>query len=358
MLFVLLSHFGQSYFGHNGSDALLKIFLLIGMVATPSFIVISGSMLGYFYETRKENFGLIRYKMIERGLFMMTIGHLLIAYARLADSENYWSAFSSVFVTDTIGFCIVLGPALYGLSAFRKPSVRLISGIVLFAVSWVGILCWSLEGAMGIGLKFAIIGAIENARELHPLNYSFPLLPWFAVYVASTCIGEKIGQLRDPLVETYDKICHFLLRLGVSSLAGAALLFSGVKIVKTLFPGKVDWLSPLGSPYEKLPPGPAYLMFYGGIGILILYLFFRFENRAVFERTRQMTATLGQTSLFVFLLQFYVYAFFSLTKLDYSAFWPIYFLGSVAFTILISQIWLKKGLNRYLGFRWVNEEPS
>src|SRR5687767_2506611 len=57
MAFVCLSHFGLEYFRPFGGATAQVTMYRIGMVASPTFMLISGMMLGLLYGSRREEFG-------------------------------------------------------------------------------------------------------------------------------------------------------------------------------------------------------------------------------------------------------------------------------------------------------------
>jgi len=106
MLFVLLSHFGYSYF-LNQRDLLPTSMRLVGMVASPTFAVISGLLIGFLYRTHANDFARLQIRFADRGLFLLSVGHLAILGAHVG-----WSRMSCLFLTDTIGVWMVLEPWL------------------------------------------------------------------------------------------------------------------------------------------------------------------------------------------------------------------------------------------------------
>ena len=72
-------------------------------------------------------------------------------------------------------------------------------------------------------------------------------------------------------------------------------------------------------------------------------------DRPVLQRVIGLMATIGQVSLFVFILQYYIY--FSLLyslHLRPGHYWPLYFLISVALIIMAALFWHRRGLNRFI----------
>src|SRR5262245_65843957 len=82
MLFVFLSHFGLIYFTDTNAT-LLALSQDIGRVATPTFMIISGVMAGYLFESRQDFSGM-RTKLRDRGLFYLVAGHLAITAATVS----------------------------------------------------------------------------------------------------------------------------------------------------------------------------------------------------------------------------------------------------------------------------------
>ena len=67
MLFVCLAHFGYAYFGLNGADRTGWIVLTIARIASPTFMLISGIVLGILYAFHREDFSSLRDRLIPAG---------------------------------------------------------------------------------------------------------------------------------------------------------------------------------------------------------------------------------------------------------------------------------------------------
>ena len=90
MLFVLLSHFSSAYFKGQPDRFWPALLYRIGMIASPTFTIVSGMLLGYLFSTTGSRFADIRTKLIDRSLFLLTVGHVLIAGAFWTQSA-LWS---------------------------------------------------------------------------------------------------------------------------------------------------------------------------------------------------------------------------------------------------------------------------
>ena len=91
------------------------------------------------------------------------------------------------------------------------------------------------------------------------------------------------------------------------------------------------------------------MLFYGGAGILLTGVLFLVERHAPLGGFLRLAGQVGQTSLFVFVLQYFVYFFFLvLAALPYTSAWPLLFLASLLLVIRVQQAWHGRGLNRLL----------
>jgi hypothetical protein len=63
----------------------------------------------------------------------------------------------------------------------------------------------------------------------------------------------------------------------------------------------------LTTPFDKLPPGPTYLLFYGGIASVLVGGLILAIERGWWARLLASVAVVGRASLLVFLLQWFVY---------------------------------------------------
>ena len=66
----------------------------LSMIAFPAFMIMSGVMLGYLHRSNANQFQRIQTKLIDRGLFLLTIGHILIALAHSGVAGGILEAFN------------------------------------------------------------------------------------------------------------------------------------------------------------------------------------------------------------------------------------------------------------------------
>lgn len=344
MLFVFVAHFASNYFHTSTSDT-RDYLILVAMVASPTFIAISGLLLGFLYQMNWDEFGKIKAKLLDRGLFLLTVSHLIIAIAFIPHTPGPGRIFHAArweFITDTIGFCIIVGPLLIDRI---KPMHRLVLGLSIYLISWLVILFIHPENLDLRILKDTFFGPYSGENTYY---YSFPLLPWFSFYFVNSCVGEKLAVYYIRKEE--GKLSKTCLTIACLALVSAICIKTGYYLLETynLYP-KTFMAYTLTSPFEKLPPSPVYLLSYGGVGYFILFILFKFRNNNIINRYIEIVSVLGRTSLFVFMLQFYVYYVILYDiNLRLSVLWPIYFIISAILIFAVAKIWDINNLNRFI----------
>jgi uncharacterized membrane protein len=336
MVFVCLSHFGLGYFGRLDEPSIASALTTIGLIGSPAFMLMSGVTLGLLHETRRERFDHHRLLLADRALFMLTVGHLLILIANAPRLTSLSEGLQRGFITDVIAVAILLGPTLVVLTSQRT---RVVLSLVLFAGGWLLAFRWTPTDLVGDTVRYLLVGPYPDDPR-----YNFPLVHWFAVYVASTVLGQWLG--RQLAAGRQRQAEYILLVYG----AAAVLLVVLYKLLQwTMGVPFSTTLAVLMSPWTKLPPSPAYLLFYGGLAFLLLTVAMIVERRNLVQRLFKWTTILGRASFFVFILQFYVYdvLFWSL-KLPYTPFWPALFVASLAGITALASIWDTQSRNQYL----------
>src|ERR1700709_2574428 len=83
MVFACLSHFSTAYLYPAGHFAATYVLTVISMVASPSFIILSGMVTGLTAVMCPHGFPQLRVHLIDRGLFLIIVGHFVLASAIL-----------------------------------------------------------------------------------------------------------------------------------------------------------------------------------------------------------------------------------------------------------------------------------
>jgi uncharacterized membrane protein len=327
MVFVCLSHFGLEYFRRLDEPSVAQALYMVGMVGSPTFMLISGVMLGVLYETRRGRFEQHRMLLADRALFMLTVGHLLIMVASAPRLESLAETLQRGFITDALAVALLLGPTLVSQVSRRA---RLLLSLVLFTAAWLLAIRWTPANTFDEVVRYLLVGSYPNEQP-----HNFPLLPWLAVYVAASVLGQWVGER---------------FARGQRRTVERALLLMGAAMVTSLVLYKLcQWtfaipssslLAVLASPWRKLPPSPAYLLLYGGMAMLLIAGTLIVERRKLVQPMFAWATLLGRTSLFVFILQFYVYYVLLLSlNLPYTPFWPLVFVASLAGITALAKVW-------------------
>jgi uncharacterized membrane protein len=352
MLFVFLSHFADSYFRTGGEDP-PGIMRHLTLIASPTFLVISGVMIGFLWRTRPSDFNRLRVRLIDRGLFLLTIGHLLITGPFLMRAHGGYLGVSwhYLFTTDVIGVCMIVEPILVTM---LKPKTRLIVSGVVFVLSWIAVAVWHPHNLLAEAVEETFFGSSTPVLYV----YAFPLLPWFGLDLAGTVLGERLGELWQEGHQ--QAMLRLLLKVGAGCIAtaiGIKALFLGATLVGR--PGLFFYA--LTSPFQKNPPALPYFLFYSGIGIGVIlagWLYIELKGYAILE----WAAALGQTSLIMFITQSYVYysgVYLLRTHLS-RPFWPVWLATSMVLVVAPSALWHRLGWNRFItvGYRHLYERRA
>jgi uncharacterized membrane protein len=346
MLFVLVSHFGLTYFGRNGQEQLEDWFERVGKVASPTFMVLSGMMAGLLYAMHPTGFRATRMRLADRGLFFLTFGHVVIAIAHVPKLGRFDWALYEVFITDTIAFCIIAGPWLVER---LQPLARLALGAGLFVASWAVMNAWPEN--WHAWWRSALVGELVTGPTYRSSIYTFPVVPWFATYLASTSLGTAFAARLKRSGEA--GAAQLMLQIGGAAVVFAiALAKAGAVARDAGMIGPEHLIAMLSSMSAKRPPGPVYLLFHAGIGLLLLSATMIVDRLGRLDGWLRFTTRMGRTSFFVFVVQFFVFnAFYFPTRLAMTPIWPLYFAATVALIGLAAWWWDAGGYNRFMTMR-------
>lgn len=339
MLFVCLAHFTNSYHFVSGSEVTQvtgAYLLAIAMLASPTLILVSGSVTGFLYVTRRNSFDYLRHRLLDRGVFLILIAHPILASSGWFTPEGLATTMKQGYITDVIAIAIMCGPTLVEKLRSRN---RLLLAALLFSLDWVAIVAWGPQSHAAALFKHYFIGIIDPLA--YGINFSaFPVVPWFALYLVGTVIGERLGSLYRT--EGKRRGHAFLTRL---SFASAGLGIAAKTLVVLLkHSGTFSLLHPnvmrLLSSYQKFPPGPVYALFYSGIGLVVIAAILEADRRGHFKFLIGQLRQIGEASLVVYATQFYVYSVIVRgLHLPYSPLWPIAFLLTIEFLALCATYW-------------------
>jgi uncharacterized membrane protein len=346
MLFVCLAHFTNAYFFLNGNGKIGINLVVIGMLASPTFVTVSGLVAGFLAVTRRSSFARLRRKLIDRGLFLLLVGHLVLALSGLVSRTGFSQAYKVEYITDAIGFAILLGPWLV---ATLPASSRLLLAASIFALDWCAILFWAPGDGITAIAKHYLVGVV-NPGQWGSTVGGFPAIPWFAVYIAGTVLGERVGAFYEGKNQSAAHL--FLAKIGIVGVlctlgvkVGLISLEQSAPLIAQAHPTLTHFLSF----YQKFPPGPVYLCFFGGAGMLLVAGVLEAGRRGVQPFLLNQLRQIGLASFFVYIVQFYVYTVVLRTlRLPYTPFWPLLFLFSIVLLAGVATAWNSRGGNGFL----------
>ena len=343
MLFVFLSHFAAGYYWPPYAQEAAGYLRALGMLASPTFVLVSGLVVGFLSATNPRGFDELRVKLFDRGVFLLVCGHLLLTLTQAPTLGKFSHAYRSSIITDAIAVAIILGPSTLALLSGTS---RIALAAAVFFVDWWAIVQWHPAGD-ALTAKMYLVGLINpTVLAAYPV---FPVIPWFAVYLVGTVLGQRVGRM---YVQGERKEAHYLVaRIGATSFLLAAIVHGVAMAIRHAEHGQ-QWnmnLLTMVSIYGKFPPGLVYLGFFGGAGLMMLAIIFEIDRARKLAYPLSQLRMIGRSSLFVFTVQ---YAFYRsvLPKigLPYTPFWPLIFIASIVLLTKVAAVWDRHQANRFL----------
>jgi hypothetical protein len=353
MAFVALSHFSWTL--EHTRPGLAEMLENVAMIASPTFLLLSGAMLGLLQLRRKDGLQLLASRLFHRGLFVLVVGHLLISGASsMAHDKPYWSVvLDRVYITDVVGICLMLLPRL---TAQRGVRPLLATGIALYLGALLIGYLWQPTQLSGVVLEQMLFGSHgHTGRQL--MEYASPIVPYVGVYIAGIGLGTYVDRVAGGSMESRESwriVGVAVTMIFLAVCAKAAFLLAHLDVQT----GVGAAVHELTSPFQKIPPGPTYLLTFAGLGILALCCFFWMERRATRAVPLRAFAVLGQCSFFVFVLQFYIFGPMS----DHAdvfggRLWWLSYLGAMAVIGCLALLWRKARGNRLFDVTYTLTHP-
>ena len=307
MLFSCLAHFSWwLYPAYPQSSTLLSS---VGMIATPTFLILSGAMTGMLCSSSTYTPLQLKYRLLNRGIFLLTFGHLLVAVAESHRDGGFVNTIAGNSIVDEIGLSMVIA-ALCSRFLISSNNRRYISGlaVVLFLILWWLELSLHPTSQAGRILRQALIGPDLLYPNLP--SYTAPTLQYVVIFSIGLVGGGWLNNIQQD-TKSYSAAVSATF-LGSCLLIGFALLLFASKHVVQAFAPLWTNLIFLDRTFQiscKTPPSPAYLLFYSGCGLLITTALMAAALRPskALHRLVNWLSVLGKASLFTFVLQYFLY---------------------------------------------------
>ncbi|HEY1308763.1 MAG TPA: heparan-alpha-glucosaminide N-acetyltransferase domain-containing protein [Vicinamibacterales bacterium] len=332
LLLMVLSHFGSTYFRTADTQRWAAILVAIGMVATPTFVVVSGFLAGFLYRSADDQFVQIRLRMIDRGFFLLVVVHGLVTLALFPTHHAIMISMS----TDAIGMALIAGPLMI---PHVKGRTRLALGAAAYVFSWLVAVSWAPTGPAMVFIEKITLGNLAQP--------TFPMVPWFGVYLASSVYGETFAtRHRGP-----GRPSAYGLGIAGMVMIVVVLMTKLLTITALLNPKTALAAEKLHNVFrigQKGPPGPGYLLFYGGSALCLLTLCLNWERWGLHRRWLAAAAAWGQASLAIFVVNFYVFwlavYYFTPSSLLLA---PLYLAGAIVLLTWVALAWRRWEGNRF-----------
>lgn len=258
-------------------------------IASILFVLVAGAMLSYFLSTRKRR-PVVR-RFARRALLLLLVVHPILTVVRFPEFEVV-NVFRQWHVTDAIAVFLVLAPPV--MARFQGGRLACLAGL-LVAVSALARAFWVPGDEVSAVLKVVLFGRV--AGDHANVYITYPLVPWFAVFLAGSLLGAAVAAARGSV----DAGSRVVARM--RTLAGR-LALAGVLLVGFV---KLSGLADAGPWHEVMRPDrattllPVYL---AGALIGCVALLVYGQREAGFGRIAWAVSVFGRTSLFAFVAQY------------------------------------------------------
>lgn len=314
------------------------------LMATPTFLLLSGFVTHHVLSTsRRER---LQISLLDRGLFLLVVAHVLLGLADLPELGLAHWLFGRAVITDAIGISLCLAVLVWRCNA---PTLLIAGGVLALgswpiAMSWQPAVYWQqLAGLFLFNLPQQADGQVDIA-----------LVPYVGLFLIGMSLNKWTlakGAYDGPTV------VRRLLFVGLTAIALVCVLIALWYLMRSTFlltldDAHIDLLRRTLNPMNKWPPGPAYLLFYGGSGLLLTALLLRAEQSAWSQPCVATAAVIGRASLLCFVLQDWLLrllpAVLRFDSVTHAGFWLAYLALALLVLLLAAQQWDRHGGNRFL----------
>jgi len=263
---------------------------------TVGFVTVSGMLIGYFLKTKAGDLPRVfsRYKV--RGWMLVLVAHPLIGialYGPVANDHSLLEFMShSFFLTDVLA---VLFLVLVPLTPRMTPGMRLGLGVALVIAARF-VLIMPVHNRALVALREVLAG-IDREGDTVMLS-TYPLLSVAGMFLVGSWIGHRyaVAQAARELPRLGRR---FFSSAGVLVLASSVLVGAEVVIRRHVGGANAPVLEEfLGLGYE-FSAYPAYLA-------AVLCVMALLMSRSSISRIERFLVHFGRTSLFTYIVQYYV----------------------------------------------------
>lgn len=343
MILVCLSHVRIHF-----SDVAPELYSLVTdltRLATPSFLLLSGFVAAHVLSGPSERSA--RATLVDRGLFLLLVAHVLIGLDELRSLTVTEWLFGRVLVTDAIGVCLIMAVFMHRLS----PRTLFVLGAAAVVLSWPFAMTLQFDSPAAQRAGAALL-TLRSAADPHANG---ALIPYLGMFL----IGMGLRKWTTDQVRSGDAtaLARRLAMVGAAAVGlvalGIALWYLAKPYITAQWSGEaVYFVRATLNPGSKLPPSPAYVLGYGGGGLLIAAACLFCRPRRILQPLVERSAVIGRASLLCFIVQDWLLRLtpvvLGLDRITSPAFWLLYFAAAVLALYWISRQWLAIRGNRFL----------
>lgn len=347
ILIMMVDHVRETFYLHQqvpdpmliqGTDEPLFFSRILAHLCAPVFVLLTG-LSAYLYQTKNNSIALTREFLLKRGLFLIFLELIVINFAWTGQFPPNVVYLQVIWA---IGFSMLV---LAGLISLSPRWIGLISLIIVFGHNSLDHLSFSNTPLLQqVWLVLHQRGWIEFG-DIIRFRTSYPVLPWIGVIGLGYCLGHYIFKKEQHSISRNT----ILLGLGSISIGGFFIL-RGLNVY-----GDQAWVT-LPSHIEtamsffnltKYPPSLLFLLWNLGIGLILLALLEKIQNRSWLKPL----IIFGSVPMFFYIVHLYLLkllylaavAMFGKTHGDYFGFDQVstLWLTSVLLSIALYPLMLK-----------------
>ena len=346
ILLMLLDHARETFFLHrqvsdpmviDSTEPVLFFSRVLAHLCAPVFVLLTG-LSAYLYGEKYQGTRDVSTFLFKRGLFLVVLEFTLVNFAW---TSQFPPSVVYLQVIWAIGVSMI---ALAALVWLPKPLLLVLAIAIIAGHNLLDTLHFPVDSAMHV--PWAILhdrGWIEFGNSLR-LRTSYPVLPWIGVIALGYCIGPWFARAASGAMRQRN-----VLRAGIGALMG----FVALRLLNGY--GEAPWVEhdtvthTLMSFFNitKYPPSLLFLALTLGVGLLLLLVFERVQQRQWISTL----AIFGAAPMFFYLVHLYALkvlylasvAMFGLNQVSHFGFDSM---GAVWLTAVVLAVAL------YLPVRW------
>ncbi len=276
--------------------------VVLGMLATPTFLMLSGAICSHLALGGDRSESASRWRLIDRGLFLILVVHFVLGFTHALWESASAAVLQSVYITDAVGVGLIV--AAFVLGRFTRGQL-IACGIALLILSWA-VSCLGAPRDESARFILRMLVGYDDRRYDDDAGWVVPIVPYLGLFLIGMAGGAEYTRQR------VQGASHALIgRLCVSAGLVAPFLAIAIKLgwqfSKEYVPEELHWpMYLLTQPFMRIPPSPAYILAFGGLGLVMAGALFLIASRKWGHSIAATLAVIGRASLFVYVVQYWL----------------------------------------------------